>query len=167
MRVLADGDMIAGPYVCTLEAGNINVCEQSHIILTNIHQLATNADKWLNQFAPNFFDLIIVDEAHHGAAPSWKLVFSRFPKAKVINLTATPFRSDQQELEGELIYRYAFKSASIKGYIKKLKATYVAPSELTFTVADNEQAFTLDEILEMKDETWFSRGVALSDPCNV
>jgi len=43
MRVLKDGDMIAGPYVCTLESGNVSVCEQSHIILTNIHQLATNA----------------------------------------------------------------------------------------------------------------------------
>ena len=84
--------------------------------------------------------------------------FPRFPKAKVINLTATPFRSDQQELEGELIYRYAFKSASIKGYIKKLTATYVAPSKLTFTVADSEKTFTLDEILEMKEETWFSSG---------
>ena len=167
MQILTDGDMIAGPYVCTLEAGNVSVCEQSHIILTNIHQLATNADKWLNQFAPDFFDLIIVDEAHHGAASSWKLVFSRFPAAKVINLTATPFRSDRQELEGDLIYRYPFKSATIKGYIKRLKASYVAPTELTFTVSGNARTFTLDEVLAMKDEEWFSRGVALSDPCNV
>jgi DNA repair protein RadD len=167
MQILGDSDMIAGPYVCTLEAGNISVCEQSHIILTNIHQLATNADKWLNQFPPDFFDLIIVDEAHHGAASSWKLVFSRFSSAKVINLTATPFRSDRQELEGDLIYRYPFKSASIKGYIKKLKASYVAPTELTFTVAGEERTFTLDEVLEMKEEEWFSRGVALSDPCNI
>ena len=167
MQVLKDGDMIAGPYVCTLETGNVSVCEQSHIILTNIHQLATNADKWLNQFSPDFFDLIIVDEAHHGAASSWKLVFSRFPEAKVVNMTATPFRSDRQELEGDLIYRYPFKSASIKGYIKKLKATYVAPTELTFTVDGSERTFTLDEVLEMKEEEWFSRGVALSDPCNV
>lgn len=167
MQVLADGDMIAGPYVCTLETGNVSVCEQSHIILTNIHQLATNADKWLNQFPADFFDLLIVDEAHHGAASSWKMVFSRFPAAKVINLTATPFRSDRQELEGDLIYRYPFRSASIKGYIKKLKATYVAPTELTFTVASSERTFTLDEVLAMKEEEWFSRGVALSDPCNV
>jgi excisionase family DNA binding protein len=167
MQVLGDADMIAGPYVCTLETGNVSVCEQSHIILTNIHQLATNADKWLNQFPPDFFDLIIIDEAHHGVASSWKMVFSRFPAAKVINLTATPFRSDRQELEGDLIYRYPFKSASIKGYIKKLKATYVAPTELTFTVAGSEQTFTLDEVLAMKEEEWFSRGVALSDPCNV
>lgn len=167
MQVLADADMVAGPYVCTLESGNMSVCEQSHIIVTNIHQLATNADKWLNQFPKTFFDLIIVDEAHHGAASSWKLVFSTFPDAKVINLTATPFRSDRQELEGELIFRYPFKSASIKGYIKKLKATYVAPTALTFTVKGSERTFSLDEVLAMKDEEWFSRGVALSDPCNV
>lgn len=167
MHVLTDADMIAGPYVCTLETGNVSVCEQSHIVLTNIQQLATNAEKWLDQFPVNFFDLIIVDEAHHGAASSWKLVFSRFPDAKVINLTATPFRSDRQEIDGDLIYRYPFKSASIKGYLKRLKATYVAPTELTFTVKDIERTFSLDEVLEMKEEEWFSRGVALSDPCNV
>jgi len=167
MQVLTDADMMAGPYVCTLDTGNVSVCEQSHIVLTNIHQLATNADKWLNLFSTNFFDLIVVDEAHHGAASSWKLVFSRFSEAKVVNLTATPFRSDRQEIEGELVYRYPFKSASIKGYIKKLKASYVAPTELTFTVSGSEQTFTLDQVLAMKDEEWFSRGVALSDPCNV
>lgn len=167
MQILKDREMVAGPYVCTLETGNISVCEQSHIILTNIHQLATNAEKWLTQFPSDFFDLIIVDEAHHGAAASWKKVFSQFPAAKVINLTATPFRSDRQELEGELVYRYPFKSASIKGYIKKLKASYVAPSELTFTAKGTSRTFSLEEILEMKDEEWFSRGVALSDPCNI
>jgi len=167
MQILKDTDMIAGPYVCTLETGNISVCEQSHIILTNIHQLATNAEKWLNQFPQDFFDMIIVDEAHHGAASSWKLVFSRFPNAKVVNLTATPFRSDRQEIDGDLIYRYAFKSASIKGFIKKLKASYVAPTELTFTVAGQARIFSLEEVLAMKEEEWFSRGVALSDPCNI
>lgn len=167
MQVLKDADMVAGPYVCTLETGNLSVCEESHIVLTNIQQLATNTDKWLNQFPDDFFDLIIVDEAHHGAAESWKRVFTKFPKAKVVSLTATPFRSDRQELDGELIYRYPFKSASIKGYIKKLKASYVAPTELAFTVEGESRTFSLEEVLEMKEEDWFSRGVALSNPCNV
>jgi DNA repair protein RadD len=167
MQVLSDQDMLSGPYICTLDSGNISVCEKSHIVLTNIQQLATNVDKWLNKFPSDFFDLIIVDEAHHGAADSWKNVFTRFPRAKVVNLTATPFRSDRQEIEGDLIYRYAFKSASIKGYIKKLKASYVAPTELTFTVEGSEKTFSLQEVLAMKEEHWFSRGVALSDACNV
>jgi excisionase family DNA binding protein len=166
-RVLEDKDMVSGPYVCTLDTGNISVCEKSHIILTNIQQLAVNVEKWLERFAFDFFDMIIVDEAHHGAAASWKRVFEKFPNAKVVNLTATPFRSDRQELEGELIFRYPFKSASLKGYIKKLRASYVAPTELTFTVEGEQRTFSLQEVLAMKDEEWFSRGVALSDPCNV
>lgn len=167
MRVLQDKDMANGPYVSTLDVGNISVCEKSHIVVTNIQQLGTNIDKWLTRFPDDFFDLIIVDEAHHGAAASWKRVFEKFSDAKVVNLTATPFRSDRQEIEGDLIFRYPFKSASIKGYIKRLLASYAAPSELTFTVAGEERTFTLDEVLAMKEEEWFSRGVALSDPCNV
>ena len=166
-QVLEDRHMANGPYVCTLETGNLSVCEKSHIVLTNIQQLGTNADKWLNRFPEDFFDMVIVDEAHHSAAASWKRVFERFHRAKVVNLTATPFRSDRQKLDGELIFRYPFKSASIKGYVKKLKASYVAPTELAFTMNDEDHTFTLDEVLAMKEEAWFSRGVALSPPCNV
>lgn len=165
--VLDDQSMTHGPYVCTLDTGNLSVCEKSHVVLTNIQQFGTNAEKWLTKFPQRFFDLIIVDEAHHGAAASWKRVIERFPNAKVANLTATPFRSDRQELDGELIFRYPFKSASIKGYVKKLKASYVAPSELTFTLLGEQRTFTLEEVLAMKEEEWFSRGVALSPLCNV
>lgn len=165
--VLTPEDMTHGPYVCTLDTGNLSVCDQSHIVVTNIQQLGANTDKWLPKFPSDFFDLIIVDEAHHSAAPSWRRVFERFPAAKVVNLTATPFRTDRQEIEGDLVFRYPFKSATLKGYVKKLKASYVAPSELTFTMDGEERTFTLDEVLEMKEETWFSRGVALSAPCNV
>jgi excisionase family DNA binding protein len=167
MRIIEDKDMGGGPYVCTLDSGNLSVCEKSHIVLTNIQQLATNVDKWLTRFPADFFDMIIVDEAHHGAAASWKRVFEKFPAAKVVNMTATPFRSDRQELDGELIFRYPFKSASIRGYIKKLRASYAAPTELSFTVNGEQRTFTLEEVLAMKEEEWFSRGVALSDPCNV
>ena len=166
-RVLAPEHMSHGPYVCTLDTGNLSVCEKSHIVVTNIQQFGTDAEKWLNRFPQDFFDLIIVDEAHHGAATSWQRVFERFPEAKVANLTATPFRSDRQELDGDLVFRYPFKSASLKGYVKKVKASYAAPTELTFTMEGEERIFTLDEVLEMKEEDWFSRGVALSMPCNV
>lgn len=165
--ILEEKDMVAGPYVCSLSEGNVSISENSHIVVTNIQQLATNTEKWLNQFKENFFDMVVVDEGHHSAANSWKKVFEKFPNAKVINLTATPFRSDRQDLPGELIYRYSFKSASIKGYIKKLTASYVAPAELTFTAKGEEKTYTLEQVLKMKEETWFSRGIALSQPCNI
>ena len=166
-RVLPPDEMVNGPFVTTLEEGNVSVCKESHFVVTNVQQLSVNPDKWLNKFSDDFFDMIIVDEAHHSPAKSWQTVFNKFPNAKVIFLTATPFRADRQELEGELVYRYSFKSASSKGYIKRLKATYVSPSELTFTMEGKTKTYSLNDIMELKEEVWFSRGVALSEVTNI
>ena len=164
---LSDAQMIAGPLACTLETGNISVAEKSHIVITNIHQLATNVDKWLTQFSDNFFDMIVIDEAHHSAAESWKKVLDRFPKAKIVHMTATPFRSDRQEIDGELVYRYPFRSATLKGYIKRLKASYIAPSEIVLEFRDKQgKKYTLDQVLKLKEEDWFSREIALAKLCN-
>ncbi|NQW24320.1 MAG: DEAD/DEAH box helicase family protein [SAR202 cluster bacterium] len=165
--VLSNDQMMSGPLACTLDSGNISVANKSHIVITNIQQLSTNVDKWLMQFPDNFFDMIVVDEAHHSAAASWQKVVERFPSAKIILLTATPFRSDRQELDGELVFRYSFRSAILKGYIKRLKASYVAPSEIELGFRDERgRKYSLDEVLKLKDEEWFSRGVALARPCN-
>ena len=43
-------------------------------------------------------DLIIVDEAHHCRAATWTKVLERWPKAKLIGLTATPERLDGKGL---------------------------------------------------------------------
>ena len=165
--VLEPNQMIEGPLTSTLDSGNISVASKSHIVVTNVHQLATNADKWLTQFSDNFFDMIIIDEAHHAEAESWKKVVNRFPNAKVILLTATPFRSDRQKLKGKPVFRYPFRSATLKGYIKRLKASYVAPSTIELGFSDqSNRTYTLEEVLEIKEEDWFSRGVALARICN-
>jgi DNA repair protein RadD len=167
-KVLSPEIMSAGPYLAILDSNesNIHDCDNSHFVLTNIQQLATNTDKWLSQFSDDYFDMILVDEGHHSAAVSWVNVFNKFSKAKVVNLTATPFRSDQKDIEGDLIYKYPFRNAMIKGYIKRLQAIYVSPSELYFTYKGDAKHYTLSDVLELKEEEWFSRGVALSPICN-
>jgi len=166
-KVLTNAQMMSGPLACTLETGNISVTEKAHIVITNIQQLSTNIDKWLTQFPDRFFDMIIIDEAHHSAADSWKKVLERFPEAKIVHMTATPFRSDRQEIDGELVYRYPFRSATLKGYIKRLKASYIAPKEIELSFADGTgKKYTLDEVIKMKEEDWFSKNIALAKPCN-
>src|ERR1700686_3680339 len=73
-RVIDDAQMISGPLACTLDTGNVTVATKCHIVITNIQQLATTIEKWLLQFPSDFFDMIIIDEAHHSAADSWKRV---------------------------------------------------------------------------------------------
>lgn len=43
-------------------------------------------------------DLIVFDEAHHIGAAQWQLIFDAFPRAKIIGLTATPWRLDGKGL---------------------------------------------------------------------
>src|SRR5581483_1412742 len=115
----------------------------------------------------DFFDLILVDEGHHNAAPSWQYVFERFPNARVLSLTATPFRADEQPVEGEVIYRYSFRDAMQRGYIKEITASNVAPSEIYFTYEGDDRHHSLEEVLELRENDWFSRGVALAEECNI
>lgn len=94
-----------GPFAAVLDGpqANIHDCTESQYVVTNIQQLASSADRWLPQFPPNFFDMILVDEGHHNVADSWRKVFDRFPDAKVVSLTATPFRSDGQRVTGDVV----------------------------------------------------------------
>lgn len=165
-RVLSD--FTAGPWTAVLDgpAANLHDCIDSNFVVTNIQQLASQADRWLPQFPPDFFDMILVDEGHHAAAASWQKVFRRFPNAKVVSMTATPFRSDQQPLQGDVIYRYSFARAMVMGFIKQIHSRSVAPEELYFTYRDDTRRHSLDEVLQLREEQWFRRGVALSPECN-
>ncbi len=161
-------DFSDGPFSAILDGvyANLHDCNESHFVVTNIHQLASSADRWLPQFPPNYFDMIMVDEGHHNVAPSWAKVFDRFPNAKVISLTATPFRGDGVRPIGKVIYKYPFTRAMLNGYIKQIHSRNVAPEELYFTFRDDKTRHTLDEVLELREEAWFRRGVAASPECN-
>ncbi len=157
-----------GPAVAELDAdANLSDLDEAHVVVTNIQQLARDGGRWLEGLPQDFFDLIVVDEGHHNVATSWQDVFERFPDAKIISVTATPFRADDQPVEGEVIYRYPIAEAMRLGYIKHIQASNVAPSELVFSYRGSDRTHTLEEVLRLKDHDWFSRGVALAEACNV
>jgi DNA repair protein RadD len=157
-----------GPFVALLDgpSANIHDCTESQYVVTNIQQLASSADRWLPQFPPNFFEMIVVDEGHHNVADSWRKVFDRFPEAKVLSLTATPFRSDGQKVTGEVVYSYSYSQAMLAGYIKQIHSINIAPSEIYFTYRGDTQKHTLEEVLTLREEAWFRKGVALAPECN-
>lgn len=48
----------------------------------------------LNKLAATPPDLIIVDEAHHATAGTWRTIINAYPNALVLGVTATPCRGD-------------------------------------------------------------------------
>lgn len=52
----------------------------------------------LHLISPDFFQLLVVDEAHHTNAGTWSKVIEHFTKAKLLGVTATPIRGDGKGL---------------------------------------------------------------------
>ena len=77
---------------CEIEQARHRSTGLSNIIVGSV---ATLHGKRLQNLAGDFQpDLIVCDEAHHALALSWMQVKQTFPQAKILNLTATPYRSD-------------------------------------------------------------------------
>lgn len=82
-------------------------------------------EKRLNQFSPDFFDTIIVDEAHHCISDSYQRVLRHFDESKVLGVTATPDRGDMKNLGSyfeSLAYEYTLPQAIKEGYLSPIKA---------------------------------------------
>ncbi len=67
------------------------------------------------------FDVIIFDEGHHVPAPIYQALANAFPGAKRLVLTATPFRRDEREISGELVFTYDLAHARRDGVFGRLR----------------------------------------------
>lgn len=63
------------------------------------------------------FDFIIVDEAHHTLADSYKRLFDMFPEAKKLGVTATPWRMNQESFTS--VYQTLITTPQVKWFIQK------------------------------------------------
>lgn len=82
-------------------------------------------EKRLRQFPTDYFNTIIIDEAHHCISDSYQKVLKHFPEAKVLGVTATPDRGDMRNLGqvfDSLAYEYTLPKAIKEGYLSPIKA---------------------------------------------
>lgn len=82
-------------------------------------------EKRLGQFPADYFQTIIIDEAHHCISDSYQKVLNHFGKAKVLGVTATPDRGDMRNLGSyfeSLAYEYTLPKAIKEGYLSPIKA---------------------------------------------
>lgn len=82
----------------------------------------------LSNFSKDYFDTIIIDEAHHCLSDSYQVVLNHFNKAKVLGVTATPDRGDMRNLGQyfeSLAYEYTLPRAIKEGYLSPISALTV------------------------------------------
>jgi superfamily II DNA or RNA helicase len=95
----------------------------------------------------NFFDLILVDEAHHSPALSWSELINYFPNAKKVLFTATPFRRDKKEIVGKFVFSYTLADAHKDKVFGNIEYIPVNPQGVSNDIAiaiETEKQFLID-----------------------
>ena len=80
--------------------------------IASVQTLIRRLDRW----ADKDFDVIIIDEAHHVKADSYKKILRAFPRAKVLGVTATPYRMSHESFRPE--FDELITSAPVAKFIK-------------------------------------------------
>ena len=109
----------------------------------SVPTLTRRIDRWVDKQ----FDIIIIDEAHHVKAESYKKIIKAFPYAKVLGVTATPYRLNGEgfmdEFEG-LIVSEPINSFIKKGYLSEYEYYSIRPDSILQTQINSINQFDID-----------------------
>ncbi len=129
--------------------------EHSHgesVVLASVQTLINR----LENFKRDEFDLIITDEAHHAAAPSYKKIYNYFTPRLHIGFTATPNRGDKVRLDDvfdKIIFERNLRWGIENNYLTDIKCLRIKVSYNLnqvkrrmgdFVVADLDKAMNTD-----------------------
>ncbi|MDQ8192539.1 EcoAI/FtnUII family type I restriction enzme subunit R [Roseibacillus persicicus] len=111
-----------------------------------------SGESYFGQYAPDFFDFIIIDECHRGGANdegNWRKILDHFSPAVQLGLTATPKRdvnADTYKYFGEPIYTYKLKDGINDGFLTPFKVREISTTldRYTFTKGDLIESGDID-----------------------
>ena len=115
----------------------------------------------MSRFDPSQFDLLIIDEAHHATAPTYRRLIDHYrqnPNLKVLGVTATPDRADEVAL-GQVFesvaFDYELSDAIAHGWLVPVRQSAVYVEGLDYssvrTTAGDLNGADLARILEYEE----------------
>lgn len=105
--------------------------QRARVVVASVQSLIAGKPARMERFNPRTFGLVIIDEAHHAPASSYGKVlefFGRNAGIKIVGVTATPDRADEQALGRvfqEVICEYNLLDAIRDGYLVPIHQTSV------------------------------------------
>ena len=126
----------------------------------------------LKSFRQDEFDYIIIDEVHHGQAPSYQSIIQYFnPKFFMLGLTATPDRMDRKDIfelfEYQKIYEYSLNDAIDNGFLvpytyyglmDNIDYSNIRYNGRKYNVADLDRTLIIKDRNERIFEEYISKG---------
>ncbi|MGU3500926.1 DEAD/DEAH box helicase [Mycobacterium sp. C31M] len=103
-------------------------CEGADVVVALPQSISPEHYDDLSKPPRDLFDLVIVDEAHHAPAPTWRSILDHFDGARKVLLTATPRRRDGKRVPGDMVFHYPLRAAMSDGYYKPVEARLLGVS---------------------------------------
>lgn len=110
----ANPDLTIGIEQAENKAGNVDV------VIASVATLGRNNTPRILEYDKSYFKTIIIDEAHHAAAPSYKRIVEYFNAPFILGVTATPQRSDSTRLTDvfqEIVYYKSIQNLIEDGWL--------------------------------------------------
>lgn len=134
-NILIDQTMVQDfrPFKKVMTKIKNRVMDSSYEIYMALYQQLVDYDEKgedpFKEFAPSFFDLILVDECHRGSArddSAWRKILEYFKSATQIGMTATPKVKDganNLDYFNEPLYTYSLKQGIEDGFLAPYRVT--------------------------------------------
>jgi ATP-dependent helicase IRC3 len=93
------------------------------VVVASVATLGRNNTPRIEQYPKDYFNSIVIDEAHHAAAPTYRRIIDYFSANFLLGVTATPQRSDSTRLIDvfqEIVYYKTIQDLIKQGWLTPL-----------------------------------------------
>lgn len=143
-----------------LEQAGARASDDAKVVVASVPTLARNHGARLSRLQPDDFSIIVVDEAHHAVAPTYRRILDHFglfdpatPRL-LIGFTATPRRGDHQglgEVFEEVCYARDLREMIGGGYLAPMSGWRVDTDVSLDSVKIRHGEFVESELAEVVD----------------
>lgn len=139
-------DLFGDGYSYGMYNGHEKAARQTDFLFANLQSVNLHRE----EFDPDEFCYVIVDEAHHSPATTYRAAIEHFRPQFLLGMTATPERMDDADLEGifgKTVYEYRLTEAVRDGWLSeveyRVKTDEIQKME---TILDSGERFSLSQL---------------------
>jgi ATP-dependent helicase IRC3 len=131
-----------------------NVAGHCDVVVASVPTLGRAESERILKYPKNYFKTIVIDEAHHAAAPTYRRILDYFNPSLLLGVTATPQRSDNTRLTDvfdEIVYYKTIQDLIEDGYLCSLVGYRIKTETDISGVATNEGDYVASQLEDVID----------------
>lgn len=131
-----------------------NIAGHADVVIASVPTLGLKDSTRIEKYPPDYFKSIVIDEAHHAAAPTYRRILDYFTPALTLGVTATPQRSDNTRLTDtfdEIVYYKTIQDLIQQGYLCPLTGYRIQSDTDISGVASNDGDYVAAQLEDAID----------------